>query len=134
MAYRPIGLCGMGKERPKGKGLEGGHTLQAKEMSRLVAPFRARYYCPDDPRPHRPPACAPWGLSNSRPLALCRPSTCLETMDATIAINDFTACPNAENRSAGVCCLVEAIVLASRAHADGLDKVDFSDYLLLYKY
>ncbi len=32
----------MEKERPKGKGLEGGHTLQAKEMSRLVAPFRAR--------------------------------------------------------------------------------------------
>ena len=40
----------MGKERPKGKGLEGGHTLQAKEMSRLVAPFRARYYCPDRPQ------------------------------------------------------------------------------------
>ena len=50
MAYRPIGLCGMGKERPKGKGLEGGHTFQAKEMSRLVAPFRARYYCPDGPQ------------------------------------------------------------------------------------
>ncbi len=48
MAYRPIGLCGMGKECPKGKGLEGGHTLQAK--SRLVAPFRARYYCPDGPQ------------------------------------------------------------------------------------
>ena len=40
----------MGKELPKGKGLEGGHTLQAKEMSRLVAPFRARYYCPDGPQ------------------------------------------------------------------------------------
>ena len=40
----------MGKERPKVKGLEGGHTLQAKEMSRLVAPFRARYYCPDLPQ------------------------------------------------------------------------------------
>ena len=50
MAYRPIGLFGMGEERPKGKGLEGGHTLQAKEMSRLVAPFRARYYCPDRPQ------------------------------------------------------------------------------------
>ena len=50
MAYRPIGLCGMGKERPMGKGLEGGHTLQDKEMSRLVAPFRARYYCPDGPQ------------------------------------------------------------------------------------
>ena len=50
MAYRPIGLCGMGKKRPKGKGLEGGHILQAKEMSRLVAPFRARYYCPDGPQ------------------------------------------------------------------------------------
>ena len=50
MAYRPIGLCGMGQERPQGKGLEGGHTLQAKEMSRLVAPFRARYYCPDSPQ------------------------------------------------------------------------------------
>ena len=33
-----------------GKGLEEGHTLQAKEMSRLVAPFRARYYCPDRPQ------------------------------------------------------------------------------------
>ena len=43
-------LCGMEKELPKGKGLEGGHTLQAKEMSRLVAPFRARYYCPDGPQ------------------------------------------------------------------------------------
>ena len=31
-------------------GLEGGHTLQAKEISRLVAPFRARYYCPDGPQ------------------------------------------------------------------------------------
>ena len=31
-------------------GPEGGHTLQAKEISRLVAPFRARYYCPDDPQ------------------------------------------------------------------------------------
>ena len=50
MAYRPIGLCAMGKERPKGKGLEGGHTLKAKEMSRLVAPFRARYHCPDRPQ------------------------------------------------------------------------------------
>ncbi len=50
MAYRPIGLCAMGKERPKGKGLEGGHIFQAKEMSRLVAPFRARYYCPDGPQ------------------------------------------------------------------------------------
>ena len=40
----------MGKERTKGKGLEGGHTLQAKEMTRLVAPFRARYYCPDAPQ------------------------------------------------------------------------------------
>ena len=50
MAYRPIGLCGMGKERPKGKGPEGGHTLQAKEMSRIVAPFRARYYYPDGPQ------------------------------------------------------------------------------------
>ena len=50
MAYRPTGLCGMGKERPKGKGLEGGHSLQAKEKSRLVAPFRARYYCPDGPQ------------------------------------------------------------------------------------
>ncbi len=28
-------------------------------------------------------------------VALCRPSTCLDT---TIAINDFTVCPNAENR------------------------------------
>ena len=50
MAYRPIGLCGMGKERPKGKGLEGGHTLRTNEMSRLVAPFRARYYCLDGPQ------------------------------------------------------------------------------------
>ena len=50
MAYRPIGLYGMGKERTKGKGLEGGHTLQAKEMTHLVAPFRARYYCPDGPQ------------------------------------------------------------------------------------
>ena len=50
MAYRPIGLCAMGKERPKGKGLEGGHTLQAKEITRLVAPFRARFYCPDAPQ------------------------------------------------------------------------------------
>ena len=40
----------MGKELPKGKGFEGGHTLQAKEMSRLVAPFRARYYCPAGPQ------------------------------------------------------------------------------------
>ena len=31
-------------------GLEGGHTLQAKEISRLVSPFRARYYCPDGPQ------------------------------------------------------------------------------------
>ena len=31
-------------------GLEGGHTLQAKEISRLMAPFRARYYCPDGPQ------------------------------------------------------------------------------------
>ena len=31
-------------------GPEGGHTLQAKEISRLVAPFRARYYCPDGPQ------------------------------------------------------------------------------------
>ena len=31
-------------------GLEGGHTLQAKEMTRLMAPFRARYYCPDGPQ------------------------------------------------------------------------------------
>ena len=29
----------MEKERPKGKGLEGGHTLQAKD-----------YYCPDGPQ------------------------------------------------------------------------------------
>ncbi len=50
MAYRPIGLCAMGKERPKRKGLEGGHTLQAKEITRLVAPFRARFYCPDGPQ------------------------------------------------------------------------------------
>ena len=50
MAYRPIGLCAMGKERLKGKGLEGGHTLQAKEITRLVAPFRARFYCPDGPQ------------------------------------------------------------------------------------
>ena len=50
MAYRPIGLCAMGKEHPKGKGLEGGHTLQAKEITRLVAPFRARFYCPDGPQ------------------------------------------------------------------------------------
>ena len=50
MAYRPIGLCAMGKERPKGKGLEEGHTLQAKEILRLVAPFRARYYCPEGPQ------------------------------------------------------------------------------------
>ncbi len=50
MAYRPIGLCAMGKERLKGKGLEGGHTLQAKAISRLVAPFRARFYCPDAPQ------------------------------------------------------------------------------------
>ena len=50
MAYRPIGLYAMGKERIKGKGLEGGHTLQAKAISRLVAPFRARYYYPDGPQ------------------------------------------------------------------------------------
>ena len=50
MAYRPIGLYAMGKERPKEKGLEGGHTLQTNEMSRLVAPFRARYYCLDRPQ------------------------------------------------------------------------------------
>ena len=50
MAYRPIGLCGMGEERLEGKGLEGGHTLQAKEMSRLVAPFRARFYFLADPQ------------------------------------------------------------------------------------
>jgi hypothetical protein len=31
-------------------GPEGGHTLQAKEILRLVAPFRARYYCPDAPQ------------------------------------------------------------------------------------
>ena len=31
-------------------GPEGGHTLQAKEILRLVAPFRARYYCPDGPQ------------------------------------------------------------------------------------
>ena len=50
MAYRPTGLCGMGKERIKGWGLEGGHTIQAKEMLRLVAPFRARYYLLDSPQ------------------------------------------------------------------------------------
>ena len=50
MAYRQIGLYAMGKERLKGKGLEEGHTLQTKEMSRLVAPFRARYCCPDGPQ------------------------------------------------------------------------------------
>ena len=49
MAYRPTGLCGMGKERIKGWGLEEGHTIQAKEMPRLVAPFRARYYLLDSP-------------------------------------------------------------------------------------
>ncbi len=50
MGYRPIGLWGMGKERLKGKGLEEGYTFQVKEISRLVAPFRARYYCPDGPQ------------------------------------------------------------------------------------
>ena len=41
MAHRPIGLCGMGKGWLERKGLVEGHTPQAKEMSQLVAPFRA---------------------------------------------------------------------------------------------
>ena len=44
MAYRPTGLCAMGKERLGVMGLVEGHTLQAKETSRLVAPFWARFY------------------------------------------------------------------------------------------
>ena len=79
MAYRPIGLCGMGKERTKGKGLEGGHTLQAKEMTHLVAPFRARYYCPGGPQ-----ATQAAGL--------------VQAFELLGAINNFTACPNADNR------------------------------------
>ena len=64
-------------------------------MSRLVAPFRAHYYCPDGPQATQTSGLCTLGFEQFKALALCRPSTCLDT---TIAINDFTVCPNAENR------------------------------------
>ena len=93
MAYRPIGLCGMGKERTKGKGLEGGHTLQAKEMTHLVAPFRARYYCPDGPQATQTSGLCTLGFVQFKAAGL------VQAFDLLGAINNFTACPNAENRS-----------------------------------
>ena len=92
MAYRPIGLCGMGKERTKGKGLEGGHTLQAKEMTHLVAPFRARYYCPDGPQATQTSGLCTLGFVQFKAAGL------VQAFDLLGAINNFTACPNAENR------------------------------------
>ena len=92
MAYRPIGLCGMGKEQTKGKGLEGGHTLQAKEMTHLVAPFRARYYCPDGPQATQTYGLCTLGFVQFKAAGL------MQAFDLLGAINNFTACPNAENR------------------------------------
>ncbi len=95
MAYRPIGLCGMGKECPKGKGLEGGHTLQAKEMSRLVAPFRARFYLPASPQATQTSGLCTLGLVQVKAVGL---EQAFDLLVHNNCPNDSTACRNAENR------------------------------------
>ncbi len=76
----------MGKELPKGKGLEGGDGPQATQTSGLCT----------------------LGFEQFKAAGLVQ---AFDLLGQTIAINDFTACPNAENRCKkgaffGVCAVV----------------------------
>ena len=73
-------------------------------MSRLVAPFRARYYCPDGPQATQTGGLCTLGFGQFKAAGLVQ---AYDLLGQTIAINDFTACPNPENRNLVDCCAVD---------------------------
>ena len=85
----------MGKERLEGKGLEEGHTLQSKEMSRLVAPFRARFYLLATPQATPTSGLCTLGLLQVKAVGLVQAFDLLVHYNCP---NDSTACRYAENR------------------------------------